>query len=130
MGTFQATVEIGDADGKRYEAVEALVDTGSTYTWVPRDVLQHLRVEPVGRREFETADGRVIERDVGRTWIRIDGHSEITLVVFGEEGSRALLGAYTLEGFGLAPDPLGRRLIPVRGLALVLRKQSREGSHG
>jgi len=39
-------------------------------------------------------------------------------VVFGDEGSTSMLGAYTLEGFGLAPDPLNRRLIPVRGLAM------------
>ena len=118
MGTFQATIEIGDSQGSRYEALEALVDTGSTYTWVPRGLLERLGIETVGRWEFETADGRVIERDVGRTWVRIDGRSEITLVVFAEEGSRPLLGAYALEGLRLAPDPVNRRLVPVRGLAL------------
>ena len=118
MGTFRATIEIGDPQGTRYEAMEALVDTGSTYTWVPRDLLRRLGVEPMGRREFETADGRIIEREVAVTMARYDGQALPTLVVFGEGGSRPLLGAYTLEGFGLAPDPLGRRLIPVRGLAL------------
>ncbi|MDO8615512.1 MAG: hypothetical protein Q7T33_07205 [Dehalococcoidia bacterium] len=118
MGTFETTIEIGDPQGERYEALEALVDTGSTYTWAPRGLLERLGVESVGPWEFETADGRVIERDVGRTWVRIDGRSEITLVVFGEEGSRPLLGAYTLEGLRLAADPVRRRLVPVRGLAL------------
>lgn len=120
MGTFSATLEIGDPEGSQYQTIEAVVDTGSTYTWAPRDFLQRLGVQPVGRREFETADGRVIERDVGRTWVRMDGRSEITLVVFGEEGSKPLLGAYTLEGFGLAADPVRRRLVPARGLALKL----------
>ena len=118
MGTFRASIEIGDARGERYEALEALVDTGSTYTWVPRDLLRQMGVEPVGRREFETADGRIIERDVAETRVRYDGRSLTTIVVFGEEGSQPLLGAYTLEGFGLAPDPLSRRLVPVRRLAL------------
>ncbi len=49
---------------------------------------------------------------------RWNGQVLPTLVVFGDAGSQPLLGAYTLEGFGLAPAPLGRRLIPVRGLAL------------
>lgn len=124
MGTFSATIEIGDPRGERYEAMEALVDTGSSYTWAPRELLERLGVEPVDRWEFETADGRVIERDIGRTWVRIDGRSEVTLVVFGEEGSRPLLGAYTLEGLRLAPDPVNRRLIPVRGLALEVSKHS------
>lgn len=118
MGTFRAAIEIGDPQGEQYESIEAVVDTGATYTWVPRDVLTRLGVTPQSMREFETADGRVIEREVGRTWVRVDGKTEITLVVFGDEGSVPLLGAYTLEGFGLAADPLGRRLVPVRGLAL------------
>ena len=117
MGTFRATIEIGDPQGERYEALEALVDTGSTYTWVPRDMLRRLGVEPVERWEFETADGRVIQRDVAQTWVRYDGSAHITIVVFGDEGCEPILGAYTLEGFGLAPDPAGRRLVPVRGLA-------------
>ncbi len=118
MGTFRATIEIGDPQGERYEALEALVDTGSSYTWVPRDLLRELGVEPIGRREFETADGRIIERDVAVTMARYDGQALPTIVVFGDEGSSPLLGAYTLEGFGLAPDTLGRRLVPVRGLAM------------
>ncbi len=117
MGTFRAAIEIGDPQGGRYEALEALVDTGSSYTWAPRDLLAKLGVVPQFRMEFLTADGRVIERDVAQTWVRYDGSAHITFVVFGDEGSAPLLGAYTLEGFGLAPDRLSRRLVPVRGLA-------------
>ena len=35
MGTFRVTIEIGDPAGRHYETVEALVDTGATYTTVP-----------------------------------------------------------------------------------------------
>jgi clan AA aspartic protease len=118
MGTFRADVEVGGPQGDRYEAVQAVVDTGSTYTWVPRDVLTRLGVVPAFRQEFETADGRVIEREMAETRVRLDGQQRTTMVVFGDAGSMALLGAYTLEGFGLAADPVGRRLVPVRGLAL------------
>ena len=119
MGTFRAAVGVGDPDGKQYEALEALVDTGSSYTWAPRDLLNRLGVVPQFRMEFLTADGRVIERDVAQTWVRHNGSAHITFVVFGDEGSAPLLGAYTLEGFGLAPDPVSRRLVPVRRLALT-----------
>ncbi len=118
MGTFRVTVEVGDPQGEHYERVEAMVDTGSTYTWVPRDVLARLGIAPLFRREFVTADGREIERDMAQTWVRHNGSAFITLVVFGDEGSAPLLGAYTLEGFGLAADPVGKRLIPVPGYAL------------
>ena len=50
------------------------------------------------------------------TMARWDGQALSSLVVFGDDGSIPLLGAYTLEGFGLAPDPVNRMLIRVRGL--------------
>jgi hypothetical protein len=46
----------------------------------------------------------------------VDGRAELTLVVVGDEGTRALLGAYALEGLRLAADPVGCRLIPVSPL--------------
>jgi hypothetical protein len=36
--------------------------------------------------------------------------------VFGDRDSEPLLGVFTLEGFGLATDPVNRRLLPVPGL--------------
>ena len=118
MGTFLVEIEIGDPQGERFEALSALVDTGSTYTVVPRQLLEQLGVAPHTRDNFRLADGRIIEQDIGRTWVRVDGREEITLVVFGGEGSSSLLGAYTLEGFRLAADPVRKRLIPVEGLLM------------
>jgi len=118
MGTFRVSIEVGDPLGRRYEFVEALVDTGATYLNLPAPFLQALGVMPHARDTFVLADGRRVERDIGRTWIRVDGRAELTLVVFGETGSQPLLGAYALEGLRLAADPVGRRLTPVPGLLL------------
>ncbi|MGH2768009.1 MAG: aspartyl protease family protein [Actinomycetota bacterium] len=118
MGTFSVTIELGDPAGARYLPVEALVDTGASYTMVPGGLLRELGVGPHDRVEFVAAGGRRVERKVGRTWLRVNGRSEITLVIFGEETSTPLLGAYTLEGLRLSPDPVNRRLVPVSGLLL------------
>lgn len=115
MGTFHVTIEIGDPAGERFEEVEALVDTGATYTSVPASLLRRLGVEPRDRLTFIQADGKKFERDVGQTWARIDGRSVVTMVIFGEEEAPCLLGAYTLEGLLLSPDPVNRRLVPVPG---------------
>ena len=32
MGTFSVELEIGDPDGLRFETVEAMADSGATYT--------------------------------------------------------------------------------------------------
>ena len=118
MGTFLTAIEIGDPQGQRWEAIEAFVDTGASYTWVPASTLAQLGVRPQFRREFIAADSRVIERDMAVTMARWDGQALPTLVVFGEDGPLPRLGAYTLEGFELAPDPVNRRLVRIRGLAV------------
>jgi len=122
VGTFRVTIEIGDPHGERWETLEALVDTGATYTWVPWDILARLGVEPQSRREFLTADQRVIEREMAVAVARLDGQTLPTLVVFGDEGSLPLLGMVTLEEFGLGIDLVNRRLIRVRGLAMSTQK--------
>ena len=111
-------MEIGDSRGEVWEAVDALVDTRSTYTWIPSQLLERLEVRPQFQREFETADGRIVQRDLAIAMVRWDGETMPTLVVFGGATDAVLLGAYTLEGFSLAPDPVNRRLVRVRGLAM------------
>ncbi len=118
MGTFRVRIELGDTAGQHFEAIEALVDTGATYTSVPAPLLERLAVTPHTRDTFVLADGRRVERDIGRTWVRVDGRLELTLVVFADPGTEPLLGAYTLEGLRLAADPVSRRLVPVPGLLL------------
>ena len=120
MGTFRVQVEIGDPTGEFWETVDALVDTGATYTMIPTPLLRRLGVKPYTRGVFTRADGSHAEHDIGHGWIRVGGRTVITLVVFGEAVAEPLLGAYALEGLRLAPDPVGRRLVPVPGLLMEL----------
>ncbi len=120
MGTFSVDLDIGDAQGEVWETIQALVDTGSSYTWVPRRLLERLDVRPQFQREFETADGRVVQRDLAVTMVRWNGETMPTLVVFGGNGDAVLLGAYTMEGFSLAPDPVNQRMLKVLGLAMKI----------
>lgn len=117
MGTFRVRIEVGGPDRVRFEPVDVLVDTGATYTVLPRALLHELGVAPHTRAPFVVADGREVELEIGRAWIRIDGRQEHSLVVFGES---SLLGAVTLEEFRLAPDPVSRRLVSVPALMMRL----------
>ncbi len=116
MGALRVELEIGDPNGLRYETVEALVDSGASYTMIPASLLRDLGVTPLRRGSFELADGNRIELEIGQTWIQLEGRRSITLVVFSEEGSKPLLGAVTLETFQLGIDPVGMRLVPVDAL--------------
>ncbi len=89
------------------------MDTGSTYTALPRGILQALGV-PVGRTEqARLADGSLEAVDIGQTAIRLEDMQFITTVIFAEEGEPSLLGAITLEDALLAVDPVNNELIPV-----------------
>ena len=118
MGSFNVTFQIGDPEGRRWRDLDALVDTGASYSWVPRNVLADLGVGPKEQREFVIANGDVIQRDIAETQLRYDGREVTTIVVFGDDGSTPLLGAYSLEGLSMAPDPMNRILIPVRPYAM------------
>ena len=72
MGTFSVDVEIGDPEGREFVVVNALVDTGATYTALPESLLQGLGVLPRASRRFRLADGRVMRlQPLGATIMRL-----------------------------------------------------------
>ncbi len=118
MGTFRVRIEVGDPHGERFLPVEALADTGATYTVVPASLLRQLGVVSHRRVPVILADGNRREWDLGRAWVRVNGQAEPSLVIFGDETQDPILGAYTLTGLRLAVDPVNRRLVDVPGLLL------------
>ena len=112
MGTVKLTIGVGDPQGREFEELEVTVDTGSTYTAVPRDMLQRLGVSVERSLPSETADGRIIPVDVGYATIRLEGLEFPTPVIFAEENEPSLLGVVSLEEAALAVDPLAGRLVP------------------
>jgi len=113
MGTFFTEVQLASpARPARREIVKLLVDSGSLYTWVSAAILRDLGVQPTERRRLLTIEGRALDRGAAEVLITLEGRTLHTLCVFGEPGDLGVLGAYTLEGFGLAIDPVQRRLIP------------------
>ena len=116
MGTFTIPIQVGDLAGERFVSLEALVDTGATYTSIPESTLAQLGVEIREFRSFELADDRIVEYSVGYASIRFDDREIIAMVVFAPEDTAPLLGATALETASLAVDPVLQRLIPVPAL--------------
>ena len=116
MGTFYRPVTLASLNDDKSVTVDALVDTGASYSVFPANLLTGLGV-PVGDQdEFEYGDGRRVRLDLGQHWLTVDGRSTITWSVFGEDESTFLLGAYALEGVRLAVDPSSKRLVRITGL--------------
>ena len=84
MGTVKVTIAVGSPQGRMFEDLEVWVDTGSTYTAVPRELLRRLGVPVERSLPSETADGRVVPVDVGRTTIRLEGLEFPTPMIFAE----------------------------------------------
>ena len=113
MGTFNWPIRLDSLDGQRSLDIEAMVDTGASYTIVPARLLRELGVSPIDKISLVLADGRTVEYEMGEARATISGRSIPTLVIFGVDDARALLGAYTLEGLRLAVDPSQARIVTV-----------------
>jgi predicted aspartyl protease len=97
--------------------VEALVDTGSELTWLPKDLLAEIKVTPVRKRSFSSATQQLITRQTGYAILRTDGFETVDEVVFAEPGDLPLLGLRTLEGFGVMVDNIAHRFVATTTLA-------------
>ena len=107
MGKLVVTIGVGDQQGRQFEDLEVTVDTGSTFTTVPRALLQRLGVPVRRSAKSRLADGSTVPGDIGWTVVRLEDQT------FAEENEPSLLGVITLEDALLAVDPVGQRLVPV-----------------
>jgi clan AA aspartic protease len=113
MGTFRTTIKIAShaRPDELRELPDTLVDTGSELTWVPRELLESLGVEPLKTLRFRVADGRTFERQVGYAIIHAGGTQTTDEVTFAERGDMVLLGARAMEGLNLRVEPRLKRLV-------------------
>jgi aspartyl protease family protein len=114
MGLTFVSVKVGNSNGHRVEDVRCLVDPGAIYSLVPREILQKLGIAPHSVRELVLADGQVIRRELATATFEYEGRRGDSMVIVGEPGDDPLLGASTLQGFGLVLDPLRRELRPMQ----------------
>jgi predicted aspartyl protease len=116
MGMFRTTIRVAHLAKSTNQRTlsDVMVDTGSEYNWIPREVLEALDVVAERAEAFETADGRVLTRQVGFARIFAADRSGITAVVFAEPGDMVLLGAHGLESLNLRID-LGRKELTPAG---------------
>ena len=100
-------------NGGEFAALEALVDTGSTYTVLGSDLLEALGVESTERQQFQLGDDSFVEYRMGEARLRLEGTERTNPIVFGPPGVTPLIGAVTLQIFRLAADSVNERLVPM-----------------
>lgn len=90
--------------------VELLVDTGATFSSVPRAVLEKLGVPATVTRELAVADGSKIQRGMGAVIMECVGLKAVVPVLFAEPSDIPILGVTAMEALGLEVDPTTRSL--------------------
>ena len=114
MGVTTLTVEVANnAAPEVTESLEFIVDSGAVFSVVPTEVLRRLGIRPVQQQTFQLANNTRIVRWKGGALFKFREYVGFSEVIFGEEGDATLLGAHTLEAFGLGLDPIKRELRPM-----------------
>ena len=112
MGLTQIAGTVRGPSGE--DTLDFLVDSGATYTILPRYAWKHLGLIPQRTLKFSLADATKMTRDISECYIEIAGGKGHTPVVLGKAGDEAILGVVTLEQFGLILNPFTRTLQPMR----------------
>jgi predicted aspartyl protease len=120
MGSFSAKLRVWNpTTPELVEEVEAMVDTGAAFSWIHRERLERMGLVNLRRMGFRAIDGSIIERDTAAVWVGSNGFTGPDTVVVAERNDMEVIGVHTIEGLGLAADPVQKKLIPTIGLALT-----------
>jgi excinuclease ABC subunit B len=117
MGVFSQLITLIGPQGQR-ERLEALVDTGATFSAFPTPLLERLGIRPHRAMRFRLADGQEQQWPLGWARVEVMGIEEQVLVAFAPEGAPPIIGAHTLQSLGLVVDPVEHRLMPKEGYML------------
>ncbi len=118
MSMFDVPVRIANPATGQNILVDAIVDTGAVYSMVPASLLDGLGITRKTHKEFTLADGTKKTYDIGEAQFEIQSEERICPVVFGDKDVK-LLGAVSLEIFGLIADTSNQELIPTPTLHLI-----------
>ncbi len=104
MGHVLVNVKlINPLTGREIET-KALVDTGTTFTVIPRHIYEELGLRTVGKRRVKTASGYV-DMDESFALVEVGNRRGVSPVLVSSGLNEVLIGVITLEALGLTVDP-------------------------
>ena len=108
MGETRVSIRVYGALGST--EVQTLVDTGATFSKIPRAIIDELGLEARYETPVELGDGRVITRQLALAEIEISGVRRPVLLAISEETETPLLGCTSLETLGFKVNPITSEL--------------------
>jgi clan AA aspartic protease len=113
MGLFHVDIDLLPSNGGVPRSHRVLVDTGASYLSLPRTLVMGLGYRGIDHQHVVFATGETATWEVTEVRVRLEGRERTVLAFLAPESAPSLLGAQTLETFGLGVDPLARCLVPV-----------------
>ncbi len=119
MGHVRLPIKLANPNrmNETVDVPKALVDTGATWTAVPRQIADQLRLQVVGKMKLRTAGGSQ-EFDQSFAYLEMQGKSMVAPVVIADLYDGVLIGVTTLESLGFAVDPTSQTLVEAEILLL------------
>src|SRR2546428_13261802 len=106
MGTFRVEVTLNNIhESARRQTLSLLVDTGATYTTLPRTVAESLGCSPIGARRVLLANGPEEEWPIGLVLMTLENQDLPTVCLIGPNGRTGLPGASTLAEVSVPAGP-------------------------
>jgi len=109
MGEIRITFKVYGTDGQA-AALDALVDTGASFTKIPHNIASKLGLEVKHETEVELADGRRVKRGLALAEVEIEDVRRPLLIAIGAEGEKPIIGYTTLEILEFKVNPNTGRL--------------------
>jgi predicted aspartyl protease len=111
MGHVRISARLANPNRRRETIeVEALVDTGATWTALPRDLANRLELDIVGQYTVRTATGPQT-LDQWFAFLEYEGRLSVSGVLVSDDADALRIGTLTLSGLRLAWDPAEGRLV-------------------
>lgn len=110
MGHVEVDIRVGSLNGGKTLVLKALVDTGATFTVVPEDVAEKLKLQILDEKvKVSTAKG-YDELNLTHALIEINGRRRILPILVSRHIDRVLIGVITLEAMQLRVNPVTGKL--------------------
>ena len=119
MGTFRTKLRVWNpARPEEVYEPEVWVDTGAAFSWISRSKLEAMGVKTLRQMQFRTIEGHIVDLPFAAVFVGFDSYISSDMVVMADVTDSEVMGAHSIEGLGLAADPVQHRLVPAVMLAL------------
>jgi predicted aspartyl protease len=93
-------------NGERFAELEGLVDTGATFTKIPRSVASEIGLQVKYKVEVKLGDRRTVTRGLALGEVEMESVKRPVLVAIGGDEEMPIIGYTALEVLGFKVSPV------------------------